>query len=245
MHSNLLCDNLITSILSAAFFTGLSYVLIKNECISTKVPSGKKNLWYNTLISMIHSSIVSVFCFICFYIEPYLWLNMCSFTPSDAAHIIANISVGYFCYDFCDIARRLNLAIQWPVLAHHVIVVVEFLTIGWYFSFYNYLVVALSCEVNTIFLHLRQLFHLSKVDKESFLYRANKHTNFITYLFFRMVTLSWMIIGTIVLNRNKFSRLIFVCGTFGMVCMVVINIILLKRLIRKDYLNAESKLKTT
>ena len=225
-----------TSIASGLLFAVLGFILRKFRCIDKNVSPDKEALWFNTLTSMIHSMILTFLCTICFSIEPYLWLQLASTKSNIFAQTSASISIGYFIYDFYDIVKGLKFANQWPVLIHHIIVVTEFVVAGWVYGLYNYLLVALSCEVNTIFLHLRQLFRLSKVQQNRIIYRLNKHINLFTYLVFRMATLFWMLYS-VVRDRNKFPSVEFwFFGFMGISLMGVINIILLYRLVKSDYM---------
>ena len=225
---------------SSCSFLALRSLIESKNCISPKVQEEKKSVWYNTLVSMIHSTIVTIFCVMCFFANSELWLEMMKEEKSALLRITIATSVGYFAYDFLDILHHLKFGIQWPVLAHHVIVVTEFVVLGWFFNWYNCLVVALSCEVNTIFLHLRQLFRLAKVPHDWFPFKINKHVNIVTYLFFRLATLYWMFHSALLRDRKILSsNNLWEFGLSGIILMGIINIKLFIRIVKTDYFKDE------
>jgi len=227
---------LATSAGSACSFLILAIILRGNNCISSRVQSHKRSVWFNTLISMVHSTVATVLCVMCFYDNTFLWMEMMKNETSTILRITTAISIGYFVYDFFDILHNLKFAIQWPVLAHHIIVVTEFIVLGWVFSWYNCLIVALSCEANTVFLHLRQLFRLANVSYDWHLYKINKHVNLITYLFFRLATLYWMFHSALLRDREiLLSHNLWVFGMSGIILMGIINIKLFLRIVKNDY----------
>ena len=227
---------------SSLAFTALSYHLRKNECIHSNVEPKKRSLWFNTLLSMIHSAIVSVVWTACFYFDPNWWKDLMTTETCNVARTLVFVSLGYFIYDFYDTARELNIANQWPVLAHHVIVIGEFFVVGKVMHYHNFLIMALSCEVNTVYLHLRQLFHLSKTNQTWWVYKLNKHVNLWTYLIFRMVTLVWIIYSAAMYGRHKFLNVwLWSSGVLGTILMAIINIILLKRILKRDFLHYDKR----
>lgn len=227
-------NNVLVATGSALFFYGTNQILKKNSCISSKVYQEKRNLWYNVFVSLLHSSLASVLCFICFYIEPSIFMKMNSPLYSDVARFATNVSVGYFLYDFVDNVRHYPFSANWPLQIHHVIIVMEYVSIGWYLGLYYYVIISLTCEINSIFLHLRQLFHLSKMNQNSFIYKSNKHANLITYLMTRMIVIPWMFI-----RGNFYGQFpkgyILTYGSIGTCLMYVINVFLLWKIVKKDY----------
>ena len=104
----------------------------------------------------------------------------------------------------------------------------------------RYATVALLIEINSIFLHLRQLCIIDN-RKGTPVYRLFALLNVVTFIVFRFFLLGWMIfwLGA---NKEQLHPLHYLCGTLGlatiffmnsMVCTVVLyaNIIALHHLI--------------
>ena len=227
---------LASSVISASSFLMLRKVLDRADYISVAVPEDKRNVWFNTLVSMIHSKIVTIFFVFCFYADPSLWLKMIQEENSWLPRTTAAISIGYFVYDFFDLLQHHTLVNQWPVLAHHVIVVSEFIVFGWYYKWYNCLVVALTCEANTIFLHLRKLFRLAKISQNWSFYTLNKHVNSFTFIVFRLISIIWLLSSALFFDRDKFSTsMLRAFGIIGTSLMAIINLSLFRQIIKTDY----------
>ncbi|CAK8673981.1 unnamed protein product [Clavelina lepadiformis] len=224
---------------SALFFYGLSLLIQRCGCISGKVLPHKRKLWFNTLGSVIHSSIVTLCCACCFWLDPHLAFHMTSVAVSGMARFTPLMSLGYFTHDMIEMARFFKFSGAWPVIIHHVIVISIFGGIGMYTEFYNYLVMALTCEFNTIFLHIRQLFHMSGVSKDSTIYRVNSLSNISTFFVLRMMTLVWMIVCSFTSDKNdlqKRSITVWFIGVVGMILMMILNLVILYRLLTRDNL---------
>uniref|UniRef100_A0A3B3VBJ4 TLC domain containing 2 n=1 Tax=Poecilia latipinna TaxID=48699 RepID=A0A3B3VBJ4_9TELE len=100
-------------------------------------------------------------------------------------------------------------------------------------------VVALLVEINSVFLHLRQILRMASM-AASTLYRVNSIINLGTYVVFRINTLAWMT-RWLVLNRDKIPLLAYTLGSVGMAIMTVMNIILFCRLLRSDFLKTSTR----
>lgn len=97
-------------------------------------------------------------------------------------------------------------------------------------------VVALLVEINSIFLHLRQILLMANQLKTTF-YRLNSLLNLGTYVIFRINTLAWMT-RWLVINRENIPLLIYTIGSVGMAIMTLMNIVLFYRLLRSDFLKS-------
>lgn len=100
-------------------------------------------------------------------------------------------------------------------------------------------VVALLVELNSVFLHLRQLLRMASMAKGT-TYRVNSIVNLGTYVVFRINTLAWMT-RWLVLNRDKVPLLAYTLGSVGMAIMTVMNIVLFYRLLRSDFLKSSAR----
>lgn len=100
-------------------------------------------------------------------------------------------------------------------------------------------VVALLVEINSVFLHLRQMLRMASIAKGT-LYRVNSMVNLGTYVVFRINTLAWMT-RWLVLNRDNLPLLAYTLGSVGLAIMTVMNIVLFYRLLRSDFLKSSTR----
>ncbi|XP_010794918.1 TLC domain-containing protein 2-like [Notothenia coriiceps] len=100
-------------------------------------------------------------------------------------------------------------------------------------------VVALMVEINSVFLHLRQMLRMAG-NATSTLYRVNSIINLGTYVVFRINTLAWMT-RWLVLNRDNVPLMAYTLGSVGMAVMTVMNIVLFCRLLRSDFLKSSTR----
>ncbi|XP_029027518.2 TLC domain-containing protein 2-like [Betta splendens] len=103
----------------------------------------------------------------------------------------------------------------------------------------GFAVVALLVEINSVFLHLRQVMRMSSMAAGT-LYRVNSMTNLGTYVVFRINTLAWMT-RWLVLNRDKVPLLAYTLGSVGMAIMTAMNIVLFYRLLGSDFLKGSAR----
>ncbi|KAH9487582.1 TLC domain-containing protein 2 [Bulinus truncatus] len=97
----------------------------------------------------------------------------------------------------------------------------------------GYAVVALLAEINSVFLHLRQLLQICGVSKLNPWYRVNSFVNLGTFIVFRILLLSWMT-RWLVINKNSVPLLFYTVGSIGLAVMVAMNIVLFYRLLHSD-----------
>lgn len=94
-------------------------------------------------------------------------------------------------------------------------------------------------ELNSVFLHLRQLLLMANMAKGT-TYRVNSIINLGTFVVFRINTLAWMT-RWLVLNRDKVPLLAYTLGSVGMAIMTAMNIVLFYRLFRSDFLKSSTR----
>uniref|UniRef100_A0A8C2TJI8 TLC domain containing 2 n=1 Tax=Coturnix japonica TaxID=93934 RepID=A0A8C2TJI8_COTJA len=142
-------------------------------------------------------------------------------TPSCPPHglLIASLFPGYFLEDFMDMLCNQKLRQSWELLFHH--------------SYVGFALVALLVEINSIFLHLRQILLMADLVRTT-CYRLNSIINLGTYVVFRIATLAWMT-RWLFLNRQQVPLATYTVGTVGMAIMTPMNIILFYRLLRSDF----------
>lgn len=100
-------------------------------------------------------------------------------------------------------------------------------------QYIGFALVALLVEINSIFLHLRQILLMANLVHTT-CYRLNSIINLGTYVVFRIATLAWMA-RWLLLNRQNLPLAAYAVGTVGMAIMMPMNIILLYRLLRSDF----------
>lgn len=100
-------------------------------------------------------------------------------------------------------------------------------------QYVGFALVALLVEINSIFLHLRQILLMANLVHTT-CYRLNSLINLGTYVVFRIATLAWMT-RWLFLNRHNVPPAAHAVGTVGMAIMTPMNVILLYRLLRSDF----------
>ncbi|TRZ04333.1 hypothetical protein DNTS_008648 [Danionella cerebrum] len=100
----------------------------------------------------------------------------------------------------------------------------------------GFAVVALLVEINSIFLHLRQVLRMASLARTT-LYRVNSMINLGTYVVFRINTLAWMT-RWLVLNRQLIPLFSYSVGSVGLAIMTAMNIVLFYRLMRSDFMKS-------
>lgn len=94
--------------------SGLVFFILVNYCTRWTIPKAVRETkrqdpqevkwkWRNVLTSFIHSSITGVWAPFAFAMEPSLGSDMIN-AYSTSAHALISISIGYFIYDFADMA---------------------------------------------------------------------------------------------------------------------------------------------
>ncbi|XP_013860645.1 TLC domain-containing protein 2 [Austrofundulus limnaeus] len=103
----------------------------------------------------------------------------------------------------------------------------------------GFAVVALLVEINSVFLHFRQMLRMANM-AASTLHRINSMINLGTYVVFRINTLAWMT-RWLVINRDNVPLVAYTLGSVGMAIMTAMNIILFCRLLRSDFLKSSMR----
>ncbi|XP_026853575.2 TLC domain-containing protein 2 isoform X2 [Electrophorus electricus] len=157
-------------------------------------------------------------------------------THSVFSHTLVSVSIGYFIYDFFDMIFNQKINQSWELLFHHMVVITCFGLSVLTHLYVGFAVVALMVEINSIFLHLRQMLRMANM-AERVLYRVNSMVNLGTYVAFRISTLAWMT-RWLVLNRERIPLLSYTVGSVGLAIVTVMTIVLFCRLLRTDFLKS-------
>jgi hypothetical protein len=189
--------------------------------------------WRNVATSLLHSIISGAWAPFVFYQAPEMQDDLIStFTPS--CHALVSFSIGYFLYDALDMVIYHRKRSTYELLVHHFMVIT---CLGIAVSTRQYVAyggLSLMVEVNSVFLHTRQLFIITGEPKSSLRYRTNSLLNVATFLFFRILLLGWMT-RWLTVNRDRIPLSIFTVGSVGLAVIVVMNIILFCRILSVDF----------
>lgn len=193
---------------------------------------GKSIRFHNIVISLLHSVISSLWVGFSFYKHPDLASDIINNHFPDT-HLLVCMSVGYFIHDLIHALRNKSFSEGWEIMIHHCTVISCFGIAALLSTYTSYAVVSLLTEINSVFLHIRQLMNLSDFSK-SVEFRVNSLINVATFAVFRLGTIVWMT-RWIVLHRDDIPPLMHAIGFLGLVVMTVINIILFARILLKDF----------
>ncbi|KAM9812727.1 TLC domain-containing protein 2 [Syngnathus typhle] len=194
--------------------------------------------WNNISTSFVHSLVTAIWAVLCFFVQPEMAEDLIE-THSVFSHALVSFSIGYFIYDLFDMVRYQKLSQFWELALHHIVVITCFGLSVMTYRYIGFAVVALLVEVNSVFLHLRQILRMAN-HAASTVYRVNSMINLGTYVVFRINTLAWMT-RWLVLNRDKVPLMAYTLGSVGMAIMTVMNIILFYRLLRSDFLQSSTR----
>jgi hypothetical protein len=93
----------------------------------------------------------------------------------------------------------------------------------------------LMIEMNSIFLHIRQLMVFQSVDPKSMSYRAVAVLNMVTFIVFRVVMIVWMTFW-VGINMHLLPAYYVMLSFFGLGTITATNMPMFVRLIKKDFL---------
>uniref|UniRef100_A0A3Q1HWH7 TLC domain-containing protein n=1 Tax=Anabas testudineus TaxID=64144 RepID=A0A3Q1HWH7_ANATE len=182
--------------------------------------------WRNISTSVAHSSLTGAWAVLCLYLQPQMVEDLIS-SHSLLSHSLVAVSTGYFIHDFLDMALNQSFKQSWELLLHHSVVISCFGLAVTSRRYVGFAVVSLLVEINSVFLHVRQLLLLSG--------RRNSWLNVGTFLVFRVCTLGWMT-RWLAVHREHIPRYVLMMGTAGLSVVSTMNTVLFYRLLRADIL---------
>jgi len=156
--------------------------------------------------------------------------------------ILSTFCLGYFIHDFIDMALNHRKKSSFELMIHHFFVITCFGLAELTHRYVGYAVVALLVEVNSVFLHLRQLMIIQGVSRQHPIYRLNSLFNIGTFLIFRILTLGWMT-RWLVLHRDQVPFFAYTMGSIALAVIVLMNIVLFFRILQVDFLNKKGRSK--
>ena len=206
------------------------YFLVPQSANNSKKQSWK---WCNIFTSFVHSSITGVWAPTAFYFYP----SMCNDLITEfnfSIHILVSFSIGYFVYDFIDMLLFNMKKSTIELLIHHTCVIVCFGIAASSRVYLPYATVALIVEINSVFLHLRQLCIIQGLSKQTMLYRNIALLNVATFVLFRILLLGWMT-RWLTVNRDIIPVSLFTCGSIGLATIIALNTMLFYKILNSDF----------
>ncbi|XP_046876886.1 TLC domain-containing protein 2-like [Hypomesus transpacificus] len=232
---------LLTAGVSACSFRLLN-TLVKH--LPVPEPARRKVwIWRNTFTSLVHSSLTGTWAVLCFYQNPRMAEDLIS-SHSLFSHALISVSTGYFVYDLLDMALNQRLSRSWEMLLHHYMVISCFSLPLLTRLYVGFAVVSLLVEVNSVFLHTRQLLRLARprdaAGSPPVAYRVTVLLNLGTFAVFRVCTLGWMT-RWFSRQRGGLPGFTLMLGSLGLGLSTILNTLLLYRLLRSDLLSNTRK----
>jgi len=218
---------------SLVFFLVNRFVLTRLAPVKVKTHAHREWKWRNISNSLIHSLITGVGACICFWMYPEMREDLIN-EYNHWSHSLVSLSIGYFIYDLIDMGVNDRKPKTYGLLIHHVIVLVCFSLSMTKKVYTGYAIMALLVEVNSVFLHTRQLMIIQQENKSSAIYRVNNSFNLGTFVVFRLLTLGWMT-RWLLQHRSDLTALDFYIGSFSLAVIMWMNITLLQRVLNSDF----------
>ncbi|XP_061189669.1 TLC domain-containing protein 2-like [Saccostrea echinata] len=215
-------------------FVGFYVLSVFAELLLPKAAEKNAWKWKNISTSLVHSVITGFWSCLCFYDNPKLAEDMIK-THTVLAHTLISVSVGYFIYDTIDMLRYQRNRQSFELMGHHVVIIICFGVSIVSRMYVGYAVVALVIELNSIFLHLRQILQICQFKKDNKLYRLNSIINLGTFVGFRISVMAWMS-KWLLINKDLIPFVFYTLGSIGLAVMTIMNIVLFYRLLQSDFI---------
>ncbi|KAK9503968.1 hypothetical protein O3M35_010418 [Rhynocoris fuscipes] len=122
----------------------------------------------------------------------------------------------------------------YELIVHHCVVISCFSVSMTQRRYAGYTLMALLVEVNSVFLHVRQLMLMVNKSKNDPFYRINNSFNLGTFVVFRVLTLGWMT-RWLLQHRSDLETSHFYIAGVSLAVIMAMNTILLQRLLNSDY----------
>ncbi|XP_070572563.1 TLC domain-containing protein 2-like [Ptychodera flava] len=190
--------------------------------------------WRNIATSFVHASVVGSWSVVCLYKYPDITEDLIT-RHNLLGELLVAVSVGYFLYDLHDMLNFKKIKDAWPLMLHHITIVVCFGIALTTKQYIYYAVVSLLGEVNSIFLHGRQLLQMIGTPRNGMLYTVNSLLNIMTFIVFRFGVLLWMA-WWIAANCTLVPLFLVGVASLGLTIMMCVNVVLFSRLIRSDFM---------
>ena len=209
--------------------TGTSTILFSlvNSLTSKIVPvsASKTNQqrwkWRNVTTSLVHSIVSAFWVVLSFLNAPHMMDDLVN-TFTASCHSLVCFSVGYFIYDSLDMLLYHRKRSTYELLVHHMLAILCFSTAILIEQCVAYVGLFLMVELNSVFLHTRQLFIITSFPKQSLAYIINAVLNIISFLLFRIFLLGWLVLW-LANHWDSISPSLSIVGPIGL--SVIVSII--------------------
>ncbi|CAG5135365.1 unnamed protein product [Candidula unifasciata] len=190
--------------------------------------------WRNLVVSWVHAMIASLWVIACTVVYPELYCDLLQHISHLTFYCVC-FSTGYFVYDFLDLVVNNKMFSMWELTVHHIGIAGMFYYNICIKSNIGMNIIALSVELNSVFLHWRKLLQMMKMPFDSPGYIIIKYLNIISFLIFRGGALV-VITGACIMWRQKVSTLYYIGISSTTFFMDIVNVILFWRLFKSDFL---------
>lgn len=181
-----------TVLVSILFFSVLNYgskkFMTLPEAISLSL---NPNAWHNKLVCVIYSSFIGIFSLIAVLQNPAV-INDPIHLKINFSTLLVSISLGYLIYDttFNLINRRFSNS--WELILQNVVTIIAYILTLLEIRLILLMNVTLLTELNSVFVHIRQLMVMSGKNMNSSGYRLVSYLAVITFCV-RYAVVGWLI----------------------------------------------------
>jgi len=196
--------------------------------------------WRNVATSLVHSVITGLWALAAFYQTPDM-LEDLQWRRSDSSHGLVCFSIGYFLYDAADMIVNHRKKSTYELLLHHSLVILCYSVAVLTTQFVAFVALSLVVEINSVFLHGRQLLIITSEPRSSGRYRANALLNIITFLVFRIFLLAYLT-HWIARESHRISLGFLVVAFIGLGVIDIMNIVLFCRILYVDFETLKPKI---
>jgi len=216
-------------VFGGCFFAGFNFLLTE---ITSKTHSWK---FRNIATSLLHSTITGLAAPVnLFYLSPQILTDLIDYS-SEVLLLTLAFSVGYFIYDAVDMYVNNPKTSTYQLLGHHFCVIVCFAISLYTRKYIGCASICMVLELNSIFLHIRQLMVIEEVDRGSRAFRAIAVLNMATFIAFRIVVVAWMVLW-ILANAHRLPVYYVSLALFGFGTLTTMNVSMLVKLVQRDFL---------
>ncbi len=127
-----------------------------------------------------------------------------------------------------------GLRAKYDVILHHIFMVLMFVYNLLICHCVGFVVITLYGEFNTIFLHMRKILQVYKVDFNSTLYRTNAWINLVTFMTCRFGALGAILLGMAVWS-HRVSTAYYITLSISVFVVGVTQVIILRMVLKSDF----------
>lgn len=222
------------------FFTVVNYLTRFTMPATSAVSFQAAWKWRNIATSLVHSTITAIWSPLGFYLHPEMCSSM-AYAFNHSTHVLISFSVGYFIYDFLDMFlynQKNSQKNTYELLLHHCCAIACFGVSSHTRTLLPFASLALVVEINSVFLHIRQLFILLGKPRHATAYRNVALLNIATFVLFRIVLFGWMA-RWLSVNKDSLPMLLLWMGSVGVTLILGMNAVLLYRILNRDFFCTE------